>query len=344
MNFDDFLKWETATRDTIDFKKAYVDMAGGDLVAGLLLSQIVYWHLPTKAGESRLRVWREGYQWIAKGRADWWDEARITPKQFDRACQVLVDLGLVVKANFRFSGLKMIHLRLDQAHFMELWQATLTDEDTERGKSVFPKGQNRSTPKGKTDIPERVIPLTETTTETTPVIVDLAPDEKNALDALQALGFEPVSVARRYAQAHPSAQVLGWVRYAQAEGLGPGWVRKALDAGEPAPGGEVEPEEAKATPAELATPQLTLEEAEALGRWGQVLDLLQGRMTRATFDAWLRGSTPLSWEDGQAVIGVRSPFAVEWLTNRLKATIDQAAAQALGQPVVVTFESLEGRE
>ena len=44
MNFDDFLKWEQSSRDTVDFKTVYVDMVG-DLLAGLMLSQIVFWHL-----------------------------------------------------------------------------------------------------------------------------------------------------------------------------------------------------------------------------------------------------------------------------------------------------------
>ena len=362
-DFDDFLRWESATRDTIDFKKAYVDMAGGDLVAGLLLSQIVYWHLPSKAGDSRLRVWRDSYQWIAKGRADWWDEVRITPKQFDRACQVLVDLGLVVKDNFRFSGLKMLHLRLDHARFMELWRAVLaapvpnpykaeaeptTGEDGEGGKSVFPKGENRTSPKVKTDIPERGTPLTETTAKTTTdnkglVVVDLSEEQKAALAELQALGFQPESAARKYAQDHDPAQVVGWVQYAQAQGLGPGWVRKALDAGEPAP--MIEEAQAEATPAELAQPLPT--EAERLGvnpellaRWRQVLANLSGQMDPATFNAWLKGSIPLSWTNGEAVIGVRSAWAADWLTNRLTATIERTAAQVTGGPVAVTFEAV----
>jgi hypothetical protein len=52
-----FLAWEAASRDTIDFKKIYVDMAD-DLVAGLLLSQVVYWFLPDRNGNLKLRVRR----------------------------------------------------------------------------------------------------------------------------------------------------------------------------------------------------------------------------------------------------------------------------------------------
>ena len=42
-------------QDTIDFKKCYVDLCD-DLIGGLLLSQIVYWHLPSKeSGKTKLR-------------------------------------------------------------------------------------------------------------------------------------------------------------------------------------------------------------------------------------------------------------------------------------------------
>ena len=82
--FEHFLLWERASRDTLEVKRIYVDMAG-DLVAGLVLSQIVYWHLPNREGKARLRVEREGDLWLAKARAEWWDECRISPKQADRA-------------------------------------------------------------------------------------------------------------------------------------------------------------------------------------------------------------------------------------------------------------------
>ena len=46
-DFNNFLAWRTNTRDTIDFKKIYVDMVG-DLIAGLMLGRIIYWYLPDK--------------------------------------------------------------------------------------------------------------------------------------------------------------------------------------------------------------------------------------------------------------------------------------------------------
>ena len=62
--FEQFLLWERASRDTLEVKRLYIDMAS-DLVAGVVLSQIVYWHLPSRDGQARLQVEREGKLWLA---------------------------------------------------------------------------------------------------------------------------------------------------------------------------------------------------------------------------------------------------------------------------------------
>src|SRR5690625_1801093 len=126
-----FIYWEQASRDTIDFKKSYVDLAG-DLVAGVLLSQIVYWHLPSKeTGKTKLRVKKDGHLWIAKGRSDWWDEIRITGKQFDRASNILVKKGLIEKKTFKFNGSPTIHTRLIWETFLPLLDDIIYGEEEE---------------------------------------------------------------------------------------------------------------------------------------------------------------------------------------------------------------------
>ncbi|WP_250126629.1 hypothetical protein [Chroococcidiopsis sp. CCMEE 29] len=74
-----FILWEIRSRDCIKVKRCYIDVAQ-DLEAGVLLSQIIYWHLPNKEREQKPTVQRDG-----QAREDWWDECRLTPKQFDRA-------------------------------------------------------------------------------------------------------------------------------------------------------------------------------------------------------------------------------------------------------------------
>jgi len=121
MEFNDFLSWELTTRDTIDFKKIYVDIAG-DLIAGLLLSQIIYWHLPSKNGGSKLKsISRDGHYWIAKSYSGWWDEIRISEYQAKRALKLLSDKGLVETKLFKFAGAPTIHTRLIKECFLEQW-------------------------------------------------------------------------------------------------------------------------------------------------------------------------------------------------------------------------------
>lgn len=92
--YRDWLGAERAEDDSLHAKKLYVHMAG-DIVPGLLLSQIVYWHSNDKDGKTRLRVERDGHKWLVKKRDDWWNEICLKPRQVDRALQLLRDRGLV---------------------------------------------------------------------------------------------------------------------------------------------------------------------------------------------------------------------------------------------------------
>jgi hypothetical protein len=109
---DEFCRWEKMSRDTIDVKRCYIDIAG-DLVAGILLSQIIYWHLPNKDGGVKLRVKLRGVLCLAKNRTDWWNECRITPRQYDRAIEVLKKKDLVSVKNSMFNGKRTPHIRLN---------------------------------------------------------------------------------------------------------------------------------------------------------------------------------------------------------------------------------------
>jgi hypothetical protein len=155
MNINEFLKWEELSKDTIDVKRIYIDIAD-DLVAGILLSQIIFWCLPSKRGKTKLRIKKDECLWLAKGREDWWEECRITPKQFDRASQILSDKGLIEKKIFKFNGNPTIHIRLIPENLME------------GVNSFFTKGEKPNYPKVKNDIDERGNSLiTENTTENT---------------------------------------------------------------------------------------------------------------------------------------------------------------------------------
>ncbi len=166
-----FLAWETASRDTLDFKRCYVDVSG-DLVAGILLSQIVYWFLPARNGESKLTLERDGKRWLAKGREEWWDECRISGKQFDRAIGALEKLGLVETAVFRFGKSTAKHVRVCFEKLIERLRALGVDAPLgipQRSIQELPKGQFESSPKVNSGIAETstLLDVFKTTAETT---------------------------------------------------------------------------------------------------------------------------------------------------------------------------------
>lgn len=175
--FTDFLLWEQSTRDIIDFKKVYVDMAG-DVLAGLVLSEIVYWHLPKRDGESKLRVHKDGQDWIACRRVEWWDRTRMTPRQIDRVFNVLVKKGLIVKDLFHFAGKPTVHIRLVQEAFLKAWEA-MTVNPPANPYANLPKREIReentlinemvksNLPNGDSQFTASVNSYTETTASTT---------------------------------------------------------------------------------------------------------------------------------------------------------------------------------
>lgn len=76
------------------YRHMYVDICD-DLVAGILLSKIVYWFGIGRNGEQRAKHTHEGRACIVKKREDWWQECRISERQYDRAIVKLIDLGVI---------------------------------------------------------------------------------------------------------------------------------------------------------------------------------------------------------------------------------------------------------
>ncbi|MFQ6000165.1 MAG: DnaA ATPase domain-containing protein, partial [Anaerolineae bacterium] len=71
--------------------------------------------------------------------------------------------------------------------------------------------------------------------------------------------------------------------------------------------------------------------------WQAAQGELQLQMTRATYDTWLKGTFAVSYEDGLLIVGTESPYAKEWLENRLLGTIKRTLAGILGHTVEVRF-------
>ncbi|MCD6289143.1 MAG: chromosomal replication initiator protein DnaA [Anaerolineae bacterium] len=64
---------------------------------------------------------------------------------------------------------------------------------------------------------------------------------------------------------------------------------------------------------------------------------LQLRMSRATYDTWLRDSTLVAYEDGTFVIGVPNAYAKDWLEHRLRGVVKQVLESIAGRSVELIF-------
>ena len=178
-SFSDFLSWEARTRDTLDVKKIYVDMAGGDVLAGIALSEIIFWHLPNKKGNSKMRVQREGYSWLAVPRWEWWERTRITPRQSDRVLKILRDQGLIITERWKWNNAPTVHIRINEKKFLEMWTKMVKEPPA---NPFLPDGEigvnnetvkTRSLPDGEIDFTESLNLKTETTeSETTTETTD----------------------------------------------------------------------------------------------------------------------------------------------------------------------------
>lgn len=108
----------------------YIDITG-DLVQGTLLARIMYWFSVDKNKKSKVRIFKDDYFWIAKQRKDWWEEIRITERQYDKAIKELEGKGFVVLAKYKFNSMPTIHIRPDYENINSVtkeWENQLRKE------------------------------------------------------------------------------------------------------------------------------------------------------------------------------------------------------------------------
>lgn len=133
----------------------------------------------------------------------------------------------------------------------------------------------------------------------------------------------------------PLAQISGWVEYAEENGLGPGYVVKRLKTNEwPPPRSDPENLSEVAAAHRAAQEEAAVERRAALesagvrpedlSAWEHTLAQLERQMVRETF-RWLKGTEPVRREGETLVIRLKTGFALEWVQNRLKETIEQVA-------------------
>ena len=102
--------WDSQSRHVVTIKKCYVE-AAGDLHAGLLLSQIMYWFGVNRRGELRTSLEFEGKRWIAKKTKDWEEECFLTVDQARRCLALLKRKKLIETCVRKFQGIPIVHVR-----------------------------------------------------------------------------------------------------------------------------------------------------------------------------------------------------------------------------------------
>jgi hypothetical protein len=94
------------------------DLVGA--TAGRLLSQLLYWHTPDKAGNSRMHARQDEAMWVARTKAQWQEDINLSEWKFRAALDRLVGLGLVIKGDYHYKRVRTLHLRLDISRLTDM--------------------------------------------------------------------------------------------------------------------------------------------------------------------------------------------------------------------------------
>ena len=72
--------------------------------------------------------------------------------------------------------------------------------------------------------------------------------------------------------------------------------------------------------------------------WGAALGELQLQISRTNYDTWLRDTTGLSFDGDKFIVGVSSPFAIDYLEQRLASIIQKTLVRITGKELELTFQ------
>lgn len=83
----------------------------------------------------------------------------------------------------------------------------------------------------------------------------------------------------------------------------------------------------------------------ALGRaWEHALESLAPKVTKPSFESWIKPIVPLSFEDGVAILGTPSRFAKHWLEGKYLADIKALLEEELGQGIRIVLRQLDDKK
>jgi chromosomal replication initiator protein len=71
--------------------------------------------------------------------------------------------------------------------------------------------------------------------------------------------------------------------------------------------------------------------------WDAALSALERRYSKPIFEMWLKPMRPIAMDGAELVLAVQTPFARDWVENRLKGDICEVLAELLGQEIALQF-------
>lgn len=166
-----FSRLRASTYSRVTVEMIYVDMVD-DLNAGILLSQLVYWYLPSNSGESKLKVLKENEYWVSKSYDEWFEEVRLKKRPIMRAVGILEEKDIIKTKVFRFNGAPTVHYQLNTNKFITLLTIELeklgkNPESAQSARSKVQKVHDGKFTKGTIESAESARFLTDTTTDIT---------------------------------------------------------------------------------------------------------------------------------------------------------------------------------
>jgi hypothetical protein len=75
--------------------------------------------------------------------------------------------------------------------------------------------------------------------------------------------------------------------------------------------------------------------------WQAALDYLHSEMPRGWFDSWVKPACLVGCEEDMFTIGCASAYQRDWLTDRLKSTLQRFLTGVMNRAVIVRFVVLE---
>jgi hypothetical protein len=181
-----FIQLHASYHYSISVNKMIIDICDGDLNAGVLFSQILYWFGNDEHGNSRTRLIKNNEPCIAKEQNEWYEEVRLSKDQVKKSLKLLVQKGFIRVKNLMFNGFRTNHIWINENTIHDALDIYVNS------KNVLVGVKN---PTGRRKKPDRSVqkarPITMTNTKTkTEIKKDNVKDGDKSLRFIASLSRE----------------------------------------------------------------------------------------------------------------------------------------------------------